>query len=301
MLFEQIRLNRRRTVWLVAVFILLLAAVGWAVGELVRADGRSGLIVALILSAVYVPFVFLTANRQILAMSGAREVTEGEYPELVHIVEALSMAARIPMPKVYVIDDPSPNAFATGLTPRRSAVAFTTGLLERLNRAELEGVAAHEISHIRNYDIRLKTVAIALVGVIAVLADFGTRLLYWGGIAGGGRARRRNDRNQGLFLLIALVLVILAPIAAQFVRFAVSRNREFLADASAVDLTRNPRGLIEALRKIGEDPHDVRRANDATASLYFAPPKAAFRRLDVSRWFATHPPIRERIRRLEMM
>ncbi len=201
------------------------------------------------------------------------------------------------MPKVYIVNDPAPNAFATGIKPEKSAVAFTTGLLDRLNREELSGVAAHEISHIRNYDIRLMTLCIALVGVIVLIAHFGSRMLFF---SGGRRGGGGNKKSNPILMIIALVFVILAPIAAQFVQLAVSRNREYLADASAVEITRNPKGLINALTKISQNPRDVKNAKEATASMYIARPLGNKRKKRGSLW-ATHPPIESRIERLENM
>jgi heat shock protein HtpX len=200
------------------------------------------------------------------------------------------------MPKIYVVQDDAPNAFATGLSPNTGAVAFTTGLLNRLDREELEAVAAHEIGHIRNYDIRLMTISIALVGVVALIVDFGVRMLF--------RSRGGDRKNNGAIMIVGLVFMILAPLIAQFVHFAVSRNREFLADASAVEFTRNPVGLINALRKISStDPRQhVEHAREATASMYIANPFNKDRKpSSFSSWFATHPPIQARIERLEQM
>src|SRR5699024_9523334 len=191
----------------------------------------------------------------------------------------------------------APNAFATGIKPEKASVAFTTGLLKRLNREEISGVAAHEISHIRNYDIRLMTVCIALVGVIVLLAHFGSRLLFFGGGRRGG-----NKKSNPAIMIIALVFIILAPIAAQFVQLAVSRNREYLADASAVELTRNPTGLINALTKISQDDNDVKNAQKATSSMYIALPLGRkSRKKKGKNWWATHPPMESRIERLRQM
>jgi len=219
-------------------------------------------------------------------------------------VEELALAARIPKPRVYVVPDKAPNAFAVGIRPEEGSVAFTTGLLELLNREELEGVAAHEISHLKNGDVRLMTLAIALVGVIVLLADVGRQLLWWGGLGDDrGRGRRRESDGRGgaeaLFLLLAVLFLILAPLAAQFTQLALSRNREFYADASAVDLTRNPQGLTRALIKLKEHAATVRRANAATAGMYFVRPFADGSGL--ATLFSTHPPIEERIRRLQAM
>lgn len=296
MLYKQILQNKRKTILLVAVFSVLVLGIGWAIGYLFNNDLWSGLIITGIILAFYVPITYMSATSQVLQMSGAKEIKRGDYPQLFDIVEELSLAARIPMPKVYIVNDPAPNAFATGIKPEKGAVAFTTGLLETLTREELSGVAAHEISHIRNYDIRLMTICIALVGVIVLIAHFGSRMLFFsGGRRGGG-----NKKSNPAIMIIALVFVILAPIAAQFVQLAVSRNREYLADASAVELTRNPTGLIRALKKISQDTRKVKNAQEATASMYISRPLGNKRKKRGSLW-ATHPPMESRIERLENM
>ncbi len=298
MLFQQIEKNKRNTFFLVLLFSLLVLAIGWAVGYVVNGDDLTGLFMATIVLVVYIPITYMTATAQVLSMSGAKEITKEDHPMLFNIVEDLAMVARIPTPKIYIVDDPSPNAFATGIKPEKGVVAFTTGLLEKLNREELEGVAAHEIAHIRNYDIRLMTICIALVGVIALLADLGTRMLYY---SGGNKGSRRSSNSKGNpLMIIALILIILAPIAARFVSLAVSRNREYLADASAVEFTRNSTGLKNALLKISQQSLQVKNANATTASMYISNPFSKDRRKRVS-LFATHPPIESRIERLERM
>lgn len=297
MLYQQIQQNKRKTIWLITVFSILVLAIGWAIGYFFSETPITGLIITFIIVALYVPITYSTANSQVLNMAGAQKIKQEDYPQLFDVVEELSLAARIPMPDVYVVNDPAPNAFATGVKPEKASVAFTTGLLERLNREELSGVAAHEISHIRNYDVRLMTVCIALVGVIVLIAHFGSRLLLFGGGRRGG-----NKKSNPAVMIIALVFIILAPIAAQFVQLAVSRNREYLADASAVELTRNPQGLINALTKISRNDHDVKNAQKATASMYIAMPLGRKSRKRKSRsWLSTHPSMESRIERLEQM
>lgn len=296
MLYQQILQNKRKTILLVTIFSVIVLVIGWAIGYLFNGAPISGIIITLIILAFYVPITYMTANSQVLSMAGAKQIKRDDYPELYDVVEELSLAARIPVPDVYVVNDPAPNAFATGIKPEKGSVAFTTGLLEKLNREELSGVAAHEISHIRNYDIRLMTICIALVGVIVLIAHFGSRMLFFGG------GRRGGDRKSNpILMIIALVFIILAPVAAQFVQLAVSRNREFLADASAVDLTRNPTGLINALTKISQDPKDVKNAQSATASMYIAVPLGRKRRKKKSSLWATHPSMDSRIERLKNM
>src|SRR5690625_1667690 len=284
MLYKQIAENNRKTFLLVTLFTVLVLGIGWAIGYLVNNDSVTGLVITAIILAIYIPITYFTASSQVLRMSGAKEITKQDHRQLFGIVEELSMAARIPMPKVYIIHDPSPNAFATGIKPEKGAVAFTTGLLETLNREELAGVVAHELAHIRNYDIRLMTICVALVGVIALIANFGSRMLFYG----GGR-NRRNQKSHPVLMIIAVLFVILAPMVSQFVKLAVSRNREYLADATAVEFTRNPMGLINALRKISADPRDVENAQEATAAMYISRPIGKKRR-SVHLW-STHPPI----------
>lgn len=299
MLFKQIEQNKRKTIFLVGLFILLVVVLGAAFGYVYQDSFISGMIMAAVIAGFYIPITVLSANKQVLGMSGARPVTSEQYPQLYNIVEGLCIPAQIPVPKIYVVEDDAPNAFATGLSPKNGAVAFTTGLLNRLNREELEAVAAHEIGHIRNYDIRLMTISIALVGVIALLADIGMRMVF---LRGG--KNNDNKKQHPAIMIIALVLVILSPLVAQFVHFAVSRNREFLADATAVELTRNSAGMINALKKIsGVDASvKVRRAKDATASMYITSPFNKDRQASsFMSMFATHPPIPSRIERLEKM
>lgn len=295
MLYRQIEQNKRKTVLLVLLFSLLVIAVGAAVGYLGFEDAYSGLVLAAVVLVFYVPSTYMSASRQVLSMSGAKPASREEYPQLYNIVEELCIPARIPMPQIYIIDDPSPNAFATGIKPEKGAVAFTTGLLEKLNREELEGVTAHELAHIRNYDIRLMTVSIALIAVIAILADMGSRMMF---------SRRRSSNNQKTHpavLIIALVFIILSPLVSRFVHFAMSRNREYLADATAVEFTRNSVGLRNALLKISENQLDVKKANNATAGMYIASPFSKERKRKAAGWFSTHPTIESRIERLEQM
>lgn len=294
MLYRQIEQNKRKTVLLVLLFSVIVLGAGSAVGYLGFEDLRLGVIMAAIILVVYVPITYMSASSQVLRMSGASLANKETHKKLYHIVEDLCIAARIPMPKIYVINDPSPNAFATGIKPEKGAVAFTTGLLETLNREELEAVAAHEIGHIRNYDIRLMTISIALVSVVAILADIGTRMLF--------TQRRGNDKKtHPAVMIIALVFVLLSPLAARFVHLAVSRNREYLADATAVELTRNSVGLQNALRKISASSLDVRKAQNATASLYISNPFSKQRKKKNTSWFSTHPSLESRIERLSRM
>jgi heat shock protein HtpX len=225
----------------------------------------------------------------VLAASGARKVTHDQAPELWNVVDEMRIAGGLPMPDVYIIDDPAPNAFATGRDPQHASVAVTRGLLEELNRDELQGVLAHEMSHVRNYDIRFATLVGILVGVIALVADIFIRGTFWGG------GRRSEGNGNAIFFVLAIVLALLAPLAAYVVQFAISRHREYLADASGVELTRNPLGLAHALEKISADPRPLRVANRATAHLYIANPLKGKKAKESAGLFDTHPPIQKRI------
>lgn len=228
-----------------------------------------------------------------MKMNRAQEITSVDQQRFLwHTVENMAMVARVPMPRIFIINDPSPNAFATGLKPEKAAVAVTTGLLERLSREEIEGVIAHEVSHIKNYDVRLSTVTLALVSVIAIMSDIGSRMLFFRSIGG------KRDQNQNpIFMIVGLVLLILAPLIAMLINMAISRNREFLADASGAELTRNPDALASALEKIANVETPVKQASGASAPLYFSDPL----KKKVSGLFSTHPDPVERISRLRQM
>lgn len=298
MLYKQIISNKRKTKLLVLLFCVLVILVGSSIGYLLNGNVYRGLVISIVFLLVYIPFTYFTASKQILSMAGAKAASEVDYPELFNVVEELSISARIPVPEVYIVEDPSPNAFATGLSPEKGIVAVTSGLLGLLNREELEAVIGHEIAHIKNYDIRLSTLSISLVSVIVFLSEIGYRILF---MNDNEYSNRRSDRNI-LLVFLSLFLVIFSPIIAQMIRFAISRNREFLADATAVELTRNPEGLINALRKISSSNLSVKNANRATASLYISSPfkekGSCFLNFDL---FSTHPSIEERIKRLSMM
>jgi len=288
--YDRMEENRRNSYILIAlVFGVCLAAV-WGFSLMFFGDSYLGFIFGALFSGGYVAATYFAADRMILGVSGAREAKKQEFPHLVNVVEGLSIAAGVPMPKVYVIDDPAPNAFAVGTSPEKASVAFTTGLISMMNRAELEGVAAHELSHIKNFDSRMATIAVAMVGLIAILSDIGLRSMFWGGRGGRGRGN-----GAGALALIGLLIIIIAPIMAQLVRLSLSRQREYLADASGAELTRYPDGLASALEKMKKAGTMVQRATDATASLYFANP------LSMGGLFATHPPLEERIKRLKEM
>lgn len=300
MLFEQIARNKRRTWLLLGVFFVLLALVGYAVGYLWLRSGLGGMIITLIIGAIYAVSMIFQSTDIVMSMNGAREVNEQTAPDLYHVVEDMAMVAQIPMPRVFILDDPGLNAFATGSNPQNAAVAATSGLLGVMNREELEAVMGHEVSHIRNYDIRISTIAVALASAITMLSSMAGRMMWWGGY--GGRRRRDDDREGGglevVMLLISLLAVILAPLAATLVQLAISRQREFLADASSVELTRNPQGMINALLKLDNSEPMQRHVDDASAALYINEPQ---KESGLKKLFYTHPPIAERVERLRHM
>ena len=298
-MYEQIASNKRRSFLLVFFFLALIFLLAWLFEQMVGM-GTEGLIFALILAVGMTVGSYYYSDKIVLAMSKARPVTKEEFPYLYNVVEGLTIAAGLPPPRCYVIDDTAPNAFATGRNPKNSVIVVTTGLLDKLNRVELEGVIAHEMSHIKNYDVLLQTLVVVMVGIVALLSDWMRRTFWWG----GGR-RRGSDRGKGsggaaIILALALVMAILSPLIAQLIRFAVSRKREFLADANGAMLTRYPPGLASALRKISADREPLEAANKATAHLYIVNPLKDIRG-PVNRLFSTHPPVEERIAALEKM
>lgn len=299
MLFDQIARNKRKTWLLLLVFFLLLGLVGYGVGYLWLGSGFGGLILALVIGFIYAVTMIFQSTNVVMAMNGAREVDEQTAPNLYHVVEDMAMVAQIPMPRVFIVDDPSMNAFATGSSPKNAAVAATTGLLAVMNREELEGVIGHEVSHIRNYDIRISTIAVALASAITMLAGMARNMMFWG----GGRRRNDDDRNGSsgleiILLIISLIAIILAPLAATLVQLAISRQREFLADASSVELTRNPQGMINALLKLDNSAPMQHHVDDASAALFINDPK---KESSLQKLFYTHPPISERVERLKQM
>ena len=299
MLYKQIASNKRKTWILLIVFFLLLAIVGYAVGFLFMNSGIWGVTVAMIIGFIYALTMIFQSTEIVMSMNGAREVDRNEEPVLYHVVEDMAMVAQIPMPRVYVINDPGLNAFATGSNPQNAAVAATSGLLEIMNREELEAVIGHEVSHIRNLDIRISTIAVALASAITLLSSMAGRMMWWGGAS---RSRRSNDRDGGglevIMLVVSLLAIVLAPLAATLVQLAISRQREFLADASSVELTRNPQGMINALLKLENSQPMSHHVDDASSALYINDPqKPGF----LKKLFYTHPPISERIERLKNM
>lgn len=295
--------NRRNSILLIGAVTLLLAALGFAIGYgTTGAVEGAGFVTggAVILATIMSLGSYFAGDKLVLAASGAREVTQAQAPQLMNVVQEMALAAGVPMPKVYIIDDTAPNAFATGRDPKHASVAITTGLLQKLDREELQGVMGHELSHVRNFDIRFALLVGVLVGSIALLADFFLRFTFWGG---RGRSSSR-DRGGGGFaaimFVIAILLAIVAPIVARIVQLAVSRQREYLADASSVELTRNPRGIEQALAKIASDREVLEVANRATQHMYFTNPIKKFEDR-ASSMFSTHPNIVDRINRLRQL
>jgi heat shock protein HtpX len=300
--YEQIAANKRKTVLLFVLAILLVGAVGYAVGLLTQ-SGVVGLVIALVIAVAMSLGSYFYGDRIVLASTRAREVSKEEAPRLHNLVEGVAIAAGIPKPRVWIVPEAAPNAYATGRDPEHSHVAVTQGLLEMMNRVELEGVLGHEMAHIADRDILVGTVVATLVGAVVLIAEFSMRMWWWGGF----RGRRGSDAGGGaasaLIFAAGFVLLILAPIFGQLIRLAVSRNREYLADAQGSMLTRYPPGLIAALKKLQTAPTAMRSANNATAHLWLNQPSRieGERMGTMERLFSTHPPLADRIRRLEEM
>lgn len=293
---ELIRSNKRRSVLLIAAFVIVLALVGAGFG-LAFGGGLIATIIALLIGAVIAFASYWKADKVALAVSRAKPADPEQYARLHNLVEGLCIASGLPKPGVYIVDDPAPNAFATGRNPRHAAIAVTTGLLDKMNRVELEGVVAHELSHIRNYDILVSTLAVTLVGAVALLSDIAIRTMWWN----GGRVRRSGDHSDRSNPLAAVgfVLLILSPLIAKAMQASISRQRETLADVSACQMTRYPPGLISALEKLQADTTVTHSASTATAHLWIEQPMSGVgdggRLAGPHQWFNTHPPLEERI------
>jgi heat shock protein HtpX len=301
--YDQIAANRRNSFLLAAFVVALLALLGFLIGYALfgtPGGGIATLIGATALGGLSASFTYAAGDSLVLAVSGARQVDEKQAPQLMNVVSEMAIAANVPMPRVYIIDDTAPNAFATGRDPEHASVAITTGLLQKLDREELQGVIGHEMSHVRNFDIRFSLVVGVMVGVIAILADFFLRFTFWSGVTGGRRGGDRDSGGSGaqaIIFIAALILAILAPLISRFIQLAVSRQREYLADASSVELTRNPHGLERALAKISADQEVLEVANRGTQHMYFTNPIKKFEERS-SGLMSTHPPILDRINRL---
>jgi heat shock protein HtpX len=300
---EQIAANKRKTFLLLFLAVVFTGAIGWLIGYLFFAGGTIGVVIAVGLALVLSLGSYFYGDKMVLASTRAKKVTPEEEPRLHNVVEGLAIAAGVPKPEVYVVPEMAPNAFATGRDPEHSSIAVTRGLLDAMNRVELEGVIGHEMSHVLDRDILVGTIVATVVGAAILLSEIFTRTWFFG----GGRRRDSGGGDAGILYLVlfavGIVLLILAPLAGQLIKLSVSRNREYLADAQGVLLTRYPPGLISALQKIGAAPHAMRAANNATAHLWLDQPSRipGQETSPLERLFSTHPPIQDRIRRLEEM
>lgn len=303
--YQQIAQNKRRSILLVVILVAILGALGYVTGILFTEDPAGAFIFvpfAMLLAGGLAALAYFSGDSMVLGVSGARQVTEKEQPQLVNVVRELSIAANVPMPRVFIIDDSAPNAFATGRDPEHASVAVTTGLLDKLDREELQGVLGHELAHVQNYDIRFSLLVGVLVGSVALLSDMIARFAFYGSMRGG--SRRGGSSSGGgaavILLVLGLLVAILAPLFARLVQMAVNRQREYLADASSVELTRNPYGLERALAKIAADREPLEVANRATQHLYIVNPIKKLE-ANASGLFSTHPPVVERVNRLRRM
>lgn len=305
-MWEQIRSNQIRSVMLIIIMGILLLAIGWAIGYAFLGSATGGVIIALIVWGIMSLVALFQGDSIILAMSGARKIGPSDHPRLYNVVEEMKIASGLEkMPAVYIIDDPALNAFATGRSPDHAAVAVTSGLLDKLNRDELQGVIAHEMGHIKNQDIKLMLIASILLGAIVILAYYATRVMFFSSMSGGNRRRDSSGGGGGgavmiIVLVVGLVLMILAPIMAQLIYFGISRKREYLADASSALYTRYPEGLASALEKLANNNTQVKTANKATAPMYISNPFYK-KGMSVNDIFATHPPLADRIGILRKM
>ena len=293
-LYTQVDSNNRKTWLYLFVFLIFIIGLGWLISYLMQSQLILWLAVALSIGLSFFSYWF--SDKIVLAISKAKMIEKKDNPELYRLVENLCITAGLPVPKVYIIQEVQPNAFATGRDPKHGVIAVTTGLLEQLDRVELEGVIAHELAHIGNKDILLSTMVVVMVGVIVIITDFFFRMAFWGGGGGGDRG---GGQARLIMIVIALALAILAPLLAQMMKMAISRKREFLADATGALLTRHPDGLARALEKISRNATPLKTANDATSHLFIISPfKGKESKSWIHRLFMTHPPIEERIVKL---
>jgi heat shock protein HtpX len=297
-IYKVISANIWKSYFILACFMVFAGIVAFVIAK-ATGYGASGGMLVFIIAIIYSFVSYFYSDKIVLATSGAKEIKKKDHPELFRIVENLAIGDGIPMPRVYIIEDQSPNAFATGRDPKHAAVAATTGILERLNKSELEGVLAHELSHVKNYDTRVLAITAVLVGFISLLTDMFMRQLFWGGLRDNDN---RDSRVQGVIMIIGIVLAIIAPIIASLIQLAISRKRELLADASGALLTRYPEALASALEKISKDPRPLQHASTATAHLYIVNPfKGKSFGGFITNLFSTHPPIEERVKILRSM
>jgi len=292
-MYSQIDLNKRKTTLLIIIFTLFILLLGWVFGK-ITGRGELGLIIAFLISLLMALFGYFKGDKVALWTSGARPIKKEDNPYLYRMVENLCLSAGLPLPRIYLIPDQSINAFACGRNPKKASIAVTRGAIEKLEDEELEGVIAHELSHIKNYDIRLMTLVVVLVGIIILLSDWLLRSFIFGG-------RRDREKDVGtLFIILGIILAILAPLIAQIIKLAISRKREFLADAQGALLTRYPEGLAKALEKIAQEAQGLKNASPATAHLYISNPFGRSKQF-LARLFSTHPPVEERIKSLRQM
>lgn len=285
-MYKQIAANKRNTIFLMIGFVVFISLIGCIFAYAFKDWHVSAYV--LVISTAYALIQYFLATSLAVAMTGAKEVQKKDSPRLYRVVENLSITTGLPMPKVYVIDDPAPNAFATGRDPNHAIVAATTGLIDIMDDNELTAVMAHEMSHVKNYDIRVSMIVFGLVCLVGFISDLGLRMFYY---------RDRDDEERSpIGFIIILITSILAPIAASLAQFAISREREYLADMSAAKITRYPEGMISALKKLDEHARPMKRQNSATAAMYINNP---FKKGVISKLFSTHPPIEDRIERLE--
>lgn len=294
-MFNSIKKNKRESMFIVAIFTIIIAVIIYFICMALDL-GIISIIIAMIFSICTSWGSYYYSDKIILKLNNARPATEEEDLQLVNILDSLVVAAGLPVkPKLYVIDDLQPNAFATGRNPENSVICVTTGLLEKLEYYELEGVIGHELAHIKNYDIRLSAIVTIMLGFVVMLSDFFSRTLFWGGI------KKDNEKNSGnvVIMLIGLILLILSPLFGQLMQLAISRKREYLADATSIEFTRNPDGLISALEKISTDPEELQTANNSTAHMYIVNP---FRnKTKKSNIWSTHPSLEDRINALRSL
>lgn len=286
-MYNAIAANKRNTIFVMAAFVGIIGAIAWVVSY-IYGGNTSIFYITLIVAAVYAVVQYFAASRLAVAMTGAKQIEKRDNPRLYRMVENLAITTGMPTPKVYIIDDPAPNAFATGRDPRHAIVAATTGLMDIMDDTELEAVLAHEMGHVQNYDIRVSMIAFGLVSVIGLLSDIVLQMLFFGG-------DRRDSGTNPVVIVIGIIVIILAPIIAAIVQMAVSRQREYLADATGAMTTRHPEGLARALEKLQQYGRPMQRQNSASAHLFFNNPlKPGF----LSKLFSTHPPLEDRIARL---
>jgi len=290
-MYSQIDSNKRKTTILISIFIAVILLIGWIFSDILG-YGYGAMIIAFVISIIMTLTSYYKGDKIALSSSGAKKIQKEDNPYVYRLVENLCITAGLPIPNVHIINSPAMNAFATGRDPEHASIAMTTGIIEGLENEELEGVIAHELSHIKNYDIRVMTIVIVLVGAIALLSDMFFRMRLFGGRRSG------KDSANGYMMIIGIVLMILSPIIAHLIKLAISRKREYLADASGSLLTRYPEGLARALEKISQSNQPLKTANAATAHLFISNP---FKKKGVSSLFSTHPPIQDRINKLRSM